>query len=398
MTTTATPGLADLREDYATTRQALDAMIRNHDSVEAMPGDVKTEARKLAHKLEDLEIKMAMMRGESDRGLSGFSHPGSKNGAGGGRSLGELITSHAAYKGFDYRAAGVRSGIIDIPLSAVEQKTVLTTTGAPPHAPREDLIIPFAVDSPSVASLFATPVPTDQSQVVYLEETTFTNAAAETAEGATKPESTLVFTERTSPVRKIAVTLRITDEVMKDTAGIAAYLNSRLPLMVRLREDQQLINGDGIAPNLKGILNTAGILTQAKGADPTPDAVYKAATQIRVNSFLEPDGVIMHPLDWQDVRLLRTADGIYIFGDPSKSGLSPLFEMRVVLTTRVPQNTAIVGAFKTAASIRVRESMQVQFSTEDQDNFVTNRITILAEIREALVVYRATGFAQVTGI
>jgi hypothetical protein len=45
--------------------------------------------------------------------------------------------------------------------------------------------------------------------------------------------------------------------------------------MVQHHEDSQLLTGDGNAPNILGILNTSGILTQAKGAAtrcPTPSS------------------------------------------------------------------------------------------------------------------------------
>jgi HK97 family phage major capsid protein len=154
----------------------------------------------------------------------------------------------------------------------------------------------------------------------YMEETTFTNAAAETAESGAKPEATIAFTERTEAVRKIAVTLPATDEVLADVPVLGSWLSERLAFMVRQRLDTQVVSGDGTAPNLSGILDRAGIQTQAKGADPVPDAIYKAATLVYTSQFLEPDAVVIHPNDWRDVRLLRTADGLYIFGSPGEAG------------------------------------------------------------------------------
>ena len=55
---------------------------------------------------------------------------------------------------------------------------------------------------------------TGGSSVRYISETSFTNAAAPTAEGTTKPEQVFNFTEIDSPVRKIAVWSKASDEVL----------------------------------------------------------------------------------------------------------------------------------------------------------------------------------------
>ena len=125
-------------------------------------------------------------------------------------------------------------------------------------------------------------IQTTQNAFVYMEETTYTNAAAETLEGAAKPEAALALTQRTAPIRKVAVWIAVTDEQLEDVPGIQDYLEQRLSFMVRQRLDSQILVGTGVAPNLLGVLNVVGIQTQAKATDPTPDAIYKAMTKVEV--------------------------------------------------------------------------------------------------------------------
>lgn len=321
------------------------------------------------------------------------------------KSLGELFTESDAFKNSKGLGKGQIGPAFELDLAEKFGKAVArhgikalfdTATGYAPQAIRlPEPITPFE-EGLSVAALMPEGQ-TSQNAVPYMEETTTTNAAAEIAEGLAKPESALALTEKTSAVRKIATHLPITDEALEDVPFIESYIDTRLRLFVRQREDGQLLAGDGAAPNLRGILNTAGILTQAKGADPTPDAVYKAMTKIRVQGFMEPTGAVFHPNDWQDVRLLRTADGIYIWGSPSEAGPERIWGLQVVQTSRMTENTALVGAFRLAAQIFRRSELAMQIGWIN-DQFVKNQRTILVEERLALVVFRPKGFATVTGI
>ncbi len=173
-----------------------------------------------------------------------------------------------------------------------------------------------------------------------MEETTFGNAAVEKAEAAVYPEATLALTEKSQSVQKIAVFLPVTDEQLEDEEQAEGYVNDRLAFMLQQRLDLQVLRGDGSAPNLLGTNNVTGIQTQAKGTDPTPDAFYKLFRKIRSDGFAEPSVVFVHPNDWESIRLLRTADGVYIWGSPSEPGTERIWGVRVVQTTAAAQNAA----------------------------------------------------------
>ena len=319
------------------------------------------------------------------------------------KSLGELFVESAAFTGY---VKGMKEGpVAEIDLQEHFGKAAAargikalfdTATGWPTQAIRlPDPIVP-GFEVASVADLMPQGR-TSQNAVPYMEETTTTNAAAETAEGLAKPESALALEEKSSPVRKVATHLPVTDEAFDDVPMLESYINTRLRTFVQLRENQQLLTGNGTAPNLRGLLNVAGIQTQAKGADPTPDAVYKAMTKIRTVAFLEPTAGIFHPNDWQDIRLLRTADGIYIWGNPSEAGPERIWGLQVVQTSHETENTGLVGAFRAGAQIFRRSEIALQVGWVN-DQFVKNQKTILAEERLALVVFRPTAFCKVTGI
>ena len=278
-----------------------------------------------------------------------------------------------------------------------EQKTLLTLADISPMNQRLPGIVPFAREQRTVADMMLSGR-TNATTIEYYEMTTYTNAAAETDEGAEKPEAAVDFTLRTEPVRKIAVWLPVTTEALQDNAFLESLIRETLVAMVREREEQQLLVGDGTAPNISGITDRNGIQTQAKGTDPVPDAVYKAMTKVRNTGFAEPTGVEFHPNDWQDVRLLRTADGIYIWGSPADAGPERIWGLEVRVTTNMTENTALVGAFRPYAQVFRRSGITVTASTEHSTYFVENKVALLAEERLALAVYRPAAFATVTGI
>jgi len=306
------------------------------------------------------------------------------------KSIADAFMDSKAFKAW---RPGMKAG----PEAQLDRKALLTLTGYSVQNVRTGRIEPAPLNTMHVADLIPQ-AETSTNAIVYMEETTPTNGAATVAEGAAKPESALAFVERTSPVRKIATLLPVTDELMEDAPALRDYINQRLRLFVQLAEDTQLVTGNGTAPNLTGLLNTTGIQTQAKGTDPTPDSIYKAMTLINVNAFLDADGVIFHPLDWQDVRLLRTADGIYIWGPPSEMGPERIWGLNVAKTVAMTQNTALVGAFQYATQIFRRNEITLAVSSEHSTFFAENKQMIRAEERLALVVYRPLGLCTVTGV
>lgn len=315
------------------------------------------------------------------------------------KSMGQLFVESPMYEAAKLRKqdagdlAGRAEQMIGIrPANA----TFLTTAGWAPQTLRTGREVDFATRPIEVTDQL--PVfPTSQAAIVYMEETTFTNAGAERAESASYAESALALTQRSVTVRSIGTSLPVTDEQLADVDGIAAYLDQRLGFMVRQRLDSQILVGDGVAPNLQGTLNVAGIQTQAKGADPTPDALYKAMTLVMATGRAQPSAAFIHPLDWQDIRLLRTADGIYIWGSPADAGPERVWGLPVVVTTAVTQNTGIVGDYARFAGLHVRSGLDVQTGFVNND-FLQGRVTIRAGIRAAVVHYRPSAFCSVTGI
>lgn len=317
------------------------------------------------------------------------------------KSIGEIITEHKDYQSMLGLQKGQKHAVINVDgvkIEDLESKTLFqTTAGWAPESIRSGRVVPIATRPIQVIDL----IPSGnigQAAAVYMEETTFTNSAAETAEGAAYAESTFVLTERSQTVRKITNSVPVTDEQLEDVAFAQSYLDGRIRFGIEQRLDNQILNGSGVAPNLEGILNKSGIQTQAKGADPVPDAVYKAMTLIRITGRSTPTGIIMHPNDWQQIRLLRTADGIYIWGNPSEAGPERMWGLPVAQADSIAEGTGLVGSFEPSwIQLLERRGLVVEIGFVGTQ-FTEGEQTIRASVRTVLVIYRAAAFCTVTGI
>jgi HK97 family phage major capsid protein len=303
--------------------------------------------------------------------------------------------------------------------ASVDAKAIITEAGGgigtviPQYQPG---IVPTLFRRLTVSDLLPQGT-TSSPSIIYVQETAVTNSAASVAEGAAKPQSDITTAQVTEVVRKIATTAKISDEMVNDAGYIQSYVNGRLVLFVQLAEEDQLLNGNGTPPNLRGILNRSGLTAaQALAADSRPDAIFKEVTKIRTGAFLDPDAVVMHPTDWQSIRLAKDGNQQYygggpfgyasygspnqIAGDTSNlsAGGDTLWGLRVVVTPAIAQGTALVGAFQLSAQVYRREGIRVEATNSNEDDFLKNLIAIRVEERLGLAVYRPAGFGTVTGL
>lgn len=244
---------------------------------------------------------------------------------------------------------------------------------------------------------------TMSDQVKYARQTAFTNVAAETAEATTvdtgtKPEATIAFEVVTADVKTIAHWIPATRRSLSDVGQLRTLIESQLRYGLEYRLESQVVNGGGTGEDLTGILNTSNILTQAKSTDSVADAIHKAITQIRLG-FLEPNGIALHPTDWELVRLSKEegATGGYYYGPPALAGQETMWGLPVAVTASVPDDTGIVGDW-TQAVLWMREGIQILASDSHSDFFVKNLVALLAEMRAAFGVLQPQAFAKVTGL
>ena len=229
---------------------------------------------------------------------------------------------------------------------------------------------------------------TASNSIEITRELAYTNAAAETAEGEAKPESDVDFELVTVPVRTVAHWLKVSRQFLDDAPAVASFIDQRLRYGVEKRIDSQLLAGNGTAPNIGGLTRAGNhsAFTPEAG-ESAIDSVNRAIYAVWAADYA-PTAVILNPADWGKIEREIGTDGQYLLGDPKAGALAQIWGLPVVLTNAMTAGKLMVGAFDIAAQVFNRQGVAVEASESDGDNFTKNLVTLRAEARLALAVYR----------
>jgi HK97 family phage major capsid protein len=239
-----------------------------------------------------------------------------------------------------------------------------------------------------------TPGRMDGNLLEYVKETIFTNNAAPVAEGAQKPESSLGYDLVQTGPKVIAHFVKASRQILDDASQLASMIDGRMRLGLALKEEQQLLSGDGTGQNLLGIIPQATAFVapaDPAGVETMLDNIRLAMLQSELAEF-PATGIVLNPIDWALIELMKDTTGRYIIGDPQGTTAPRLWNRPVVATQAMTVDKFLTGGFAGAAQLFDRWLARVEVSTENQDDFIKNMVTILAEERLALAVYRPQAF------
>lgn len=349
--------------------------------------DALIKHNELSNQVKELEQKMSQLK------LGGG--PERK------KSLGETVTDTEQVKSFLAKGG---KGRISIPVKAIISSLTTDANGS-----AGDLIVPMrlpGIVAPPRRRMtirdLLTPGRTASNSIEYVKETGFTNNAATVSEtaGDTKPQSEIKFDKMITPVTTIAHWVYATRQILSDVPQLQSYIDGRLRYGLMYVEENQLLNGPGIGTDLNGIYTqatqyAAPINPTAAGNLTKIDVIRLAILQAFLAEY-PANGIVMHPSDWADIELTKTDDGAYLFANPQGGTEPRLWRLPVVETQAMTVDRFLTGAFDLGAQIFDREDASVEISTEDGDNFKKNLVTILAEERVGLAVYRPESFIKGT--
>lgn len=375
--------VGDQLKAYAETTQK---ELKNHG---AMTAETKASVDKM---LVDQGALQARLQA-AEQALASLENGG--GGAGRPQTLGEKVISNEALMGFNPSLRGS----VSVKIGSIHN----AVSGAPDSA--GSLIQPTrlpGIVAPPQQRLFVRDLlnwgPTSSPDIEYVRETGFTNNADVVAENPTnpKPQSDIAFELDSAKAATIAHWVKASKQVLSDVPMLQAYIDGRLIYGLKLKEEAQLLKGSGVGLNINGIWTQAspysnpGVIVQ----DETMlDRLRIAMLQAELAEYTA-DGLVLNPIDWTQIELTKTKDNAYLFATPHGLAVPGLWGRPVVSSQSMTKNEFLAGAFALGAQGWDREDANVSVSNQDGDNFVKNMVTILAEERIGLTVFRPEAFVK----
>lgn len=232
--------------------------------------------------------------------------------------------------------------------------------------------------------------------VEWARENVFTNAAATRADGAASAESNITFTKETTAVQIISHWFAVSRTLLSDSLGLASFVDMRGVYGLALAEETQLLLGDGLGSNLKGLIPSATAYDAGLNAsgDKKLDMARKSILQVSKSGYIA-DGVVLNPTDWCNFELMKTTEGAYIFHNPADTQQPRLWGKRVVESMTMTAGDFLTGAFAQAATLWDREQLDVRVAEQHGTFAIQGMVALIFEERLALTVERP--LALVTG-
>lgn len=361
-------------------KKAGDLSEKTKNDVDKLLTDLNTQ--------RDLQNQLATQLGEAEQM---FARLGNNGGQAPARNrAGDLVIVDEAMIEFSKNVSAGRRLAIDMPRNALTSFAVNPVDGSTKITTNPNQRL-------TVRDLLA-PGDTESNAVAYLRELLFTNNAAPVAENTTKPYSEITFEEVLSGVKTVAHLMKIAKQTLDDLPQLRSIINGRLLNGLKRVEDTQLLFGSGVGNNLHGIYTQATAFANPS-TKTTPsnslDVMRLAMLQVTL-AELSATGHVMHDIDWTDIELIKDANTKgYLFSNPFGTLEARLWGLPVAQTNQAGMlGNFLTGSFADAAQIFDREDANVVISTENADDFEKNMVSVRAEERLALAVYRPQAFVK----
>ena len=361
----------------ATTKAAFQDAVQKVEKVEKSLDKINAEVTELAKKAANL-----MGDGGQQR-----------------KSLGQLAAASEVCK--TYRGGTAELVTMNAPLfgkAAVTSAAASAGTLILPHqagiimGPEQPLTVRDLFQAVSIAS----------NAIEWVQEKLFTNnAGPQNGEGTAKPESGLTFEKKSSPVETIAHWIPASRQVLADAPQLQGLIDGRMRYGLKLKEDGQLLYGDGTNGNLLGLIpQTTAFATTGMPVAPVGGPAHTAIDYLRW-AFLQvakaqypATFAVLSLDDWAVIQMMKTTDGAYIFGTPTDGAAPRIWGKQVVESHGLSAGDFLAGS-GFAATVYDREEVTVRVAEQHADFFIKNMVVLLCEERLGFTVERPT--AIVTG-
>lgn len=367
-----------------TISQVKDAMTKAEEKLLAL----ETEKKEMEKRLSELEVKGKQPGYGTEKPVMA--------------TAGQRFVLSEAYQDFREK----KSGKIDFAheIGSFEKKQIpgalrgdLTADRAPVWAEQ----VPELIYEPGqrVIRLFdlLASSPTTSNSIEYFKEvidTSFDIPGSQDHETHEKPQVSFNFEKEVAIVETIAAWLPASRQVLADAPQLQSYIDGRLRWAVQAEAEAQLLFGSGQNGQILGIMNTPGVQTLNPTSGQTAIDCIRLAIAMVSQMNYEATAIVLNPMDWANIELLKGNDLHYIWVQVPNGGEMRLWRVPVISTNVMTEGQYLLGAFGLGAKVWDRQQATVRISEHHEDYFVRNAVAILAELRLALTVFRPSAFVK----
>jgi HK97 family phage major capsid protein len=307
--------------------------------------------------------------------------------AGTGRAVSPLAFSEASLKGL-HAAASTRQSLT--------VKAFANVAGLLPAQLAPGVLGPIH-ENRLLDRLPATPISAPSYE--YIRHSSSTGTPGVTAEGAAKPEVTLVTSSQIATVVKLAAHFGISHEALSDFPTFLSYAHTEMTRQIQDVENSELLNGSGTGGHLQGLMLTTGALTHTVATETALDAIEMSIAQLRVGSSLaEANLLVLHPATWSALRRSKDTQGRYLVNpDPTAADGQRIWDVDVLVTTTQAAGAGLLLDTSKFGRVLVREGITVATGT-NTDDFSKNIQRWVIEERLALAIERPTALLTIAGL
>jgi HK97 family phage major capsid protein len=227
-----------------------------------------------------------------------------------------------------------------------------------------------------------------------MRQTTRTNNAGVVPPGGTKPQSVYKIAGVDNELQVVAHLSEPLDKyLLQDSANLERFIADEMLYGLGLGVEAEILNGDGTAGHIAGILSTSGIQAVAAGAD---DVVTLRAALTALEAAGHEGSVFMlNPVDWEKIETKRNTSGNFDLGGPVDRAARTVWGVPVVVSSAVAVRTAVV---LDASALAVDTDQQGIETLWDSSGalFDKNQLKARTEGRFSVSVFQPLGVAEVT--
>lgn len=306
------------------------------------------------------------------------------------KSVGDSFVADKAYTDFVSGAATSARAVITLDKEDSSTPTKVGITNAPAVTSLAPSLYAGVFGTPNVPQKIEPLIPhiavtTDSVDYVTVADTI--NAAG-VAEAAKIPESTFTPKLAKANVVNVAHYTKITKQLADDAPALAAYINTKMLYGLQNKVESQIVNGNGTAPELKGLLakdSYTDASTQLAGAKNLFDLLLLLQGVAETAAY-EPEALVLNPMTWAQLAMEKDSQGRYLLGGPGLAANKSVWGIPVVTSSAVPAGKFIFGNFTQTVTIYDRQQVAVEMTGTNEDDFTHYLYTIRASRRLALAV------------